>query len=152
MLKKLIQNRKSIREYKVSSIYDDFINDVLEIAKKAPSAGAARAYKTYVVKDKDVVRISIIARQSWIKDAATVIVLCSEPKKSEKRYGKRGKDLYCIQDTTIYGAYLDLLFVEKGYGTCWVGYFKEKELRVFLDIPEDIKPLSLLVVGKLIDD
>ena len=147
-MRKIIKKRHSVRRYLKTKISDSVIKEVLYFAKKAPSAGGLRSYETYIVKENKIEKIAEIARQPWIKEASATIVLCANPEKSEKKYGTRGKNLYCVQDTTIYGVYIDLLLVELGYGTCWVGSFKERELKSFLNIPDKLIPISLLIVGK----
>ena len=147
-MRKTILKRHSVRKFIKTKISDTVIEDVLSFAAKAPSAGGLRSYETYVVKEGKIDKIAEIARQSWIKDASLAIVLCAYPEKSEKRYRDRGKNLYCIQDTTIYGVFIDLLLVELGYGTCWVGSFNVREIKSFLNIPDRLIPISLLIVGK----
>ena len=144
----VINKRHSVRKYKGGVISTPM--DILEAlgqAKKAPSAGGLKAYFCYVVGRKKVKKLAEIVHQSWISNASVSFVLCIEPEKSAKRYGDRGRNLYCIQDATLFGAYLDLLLVEKGYGTCWVGAFRPSRVSEFLKIPKHLIPISLLVVG-----
>lgn len=146
----ILRKRHSVRKYTGEMVLGtSYIDSFLLQARKAPTAGGMRAYDVFPVNEKSSIeKVAKTARQSWIVDASLVIVLCTWPEKSAKRYGNRGRDLYCIQDTTLYGLYLDLMFVSKGYGTCWVGTFNDQELREYLKIPEYLNPISLLVVGK----
>lgn len=146
-MKDIISKRHSIRNYKQGVVLQSDIDDALEWAKRAPSAGGLRSYETFVATGEKVKELAQAARQSWIGTASLVIVLCASPDKSAGRYGDRGKNLYCIQDTTLLGSYLDLLLVEKGYGTCWVGAFNEGKVKEALSIPESLRPISFLVVG-----
>lgn len=146
----IINKRHSVRNYQGGmSLGSSFVDSFLQQARNAPTAGGIRAYEVFPVNEKSgIEKIAKIARQSWIAQASLVVILCTWPEKSAKRYGDRGRNLYCIQDTTLYGLYLDLMFVDSGYGTCWVGAFKEQELREYLKIPDHLNPISLLVVGK----
>jgi nitroreductase len=36
---------------------------------------------------------------------------------------------------------------EEGLGTCWIGAFKETEVKKILSIPEDVKVLALTPLG-----
>lgn len=147
-MKKVINKRHSVRKFKPARVkWIDMVESV-ELARKAPSAGGLRAYEVFATTGEEIEKLAEIARQGWISEASLVFVLCANPEKSAKRYGKRGRNLYCIQDTTLFGAYLDLLLVKRGYGTCWVGAFNGGKVRKLLDIPKHLRPISLLVVGK----
>lgn len=146
-MKDLLNKRHSIRNYKQGIVLQRDIDEVLQLARRAPSAGGLRSYEVAVATGEKIKELAQAARQSWIATASVVIVLCAWPERSASRYGGRGRNLYSIQDTTLYGCYLDLLLVEKGYGTCWVGSFHEEEVRQALSLPERLRPISYLVVG-----
>jgi nitroreductase len=146
-MKDLINKRHSIRNYKQGVVLQSDIDEVLALARRAPSAGGLRSYEAIVATGEKVKELAQAARQLWIGAASLVVVLCALPEKSAGRYGDRGRNLYCIQDTTLFGSYLDLLLVEKGYGTCWVGAFNEGKVEEVLSIPEGLRPISFLVVG-----
>jgi len=147
-LKNVINKRRSVRKFNPAGHVDSYnLLETLKYAIKAPSAGGLKAYEYFFIGGKQVEEIAKATRQKWIAKAPVVIVLCAYPDKSGSRYGKRGEELYCIQDATLFGAYLDLLLVEKGYGTCWVGAFKEDRVKDFMKMPKGLRPISLLVVG-----
>ena len=87
--------------------------------------------------------------QSFIAAAPVVFVVCAVPEESAARYKKRGRTLYTLQDTAamtlniLYGAHLH------GYGACWVGAFNEQEVSKILNIPSDMRPVSLVPVGRI---
>jgi len=85
--------------------------------------------------------------QSFVAEAPVVLVFCANPGRSEKRYGKRGKNLYCIQDATIAAAYAQLAAVDLGLGSCWVGAFDEKEVLRILGNPEGLIPVAIIPIG-----
>ena len=151
-MKDLINKRHSVRKFEKGHVPPEVITEAVEYAEKAPSAGGLKAYENFWVSSKQIKEIAEAVRQKWIAEAQAVIVICSWPGLSEKRYSDRGRKLYCIQDATLFGAYLDLLLVEKGYGTCWVGAFKPERIKKILDIPNFLEPISLLVVGKKNED
>jgi nitroreductase len=36
-----------------------------------------------------------------------------------------------------------------GYGACWIGAFNEEEVSTILRIPSNMKPVSMIPVGKM---
>ena len=143
-----ITKRKSIRSFKPCTISKKVIQEIEAQARTAPSAGDLKAYRLYRIKSKQTIkRLAVAAGQDWINGAAVVFVICAEPGKSGIKYGDRGRNQYCVQDATIFCAYLDLLFVEAGYGTCWVGSINITEVeRNVLTQPGSVV-LNYLVVG-----
>jgi nitroreductase len=145
-LKAVLKTRKSTRRFTGAGIKPAIVAEGLAFGRKAPSAGAMRAYQAIIVTDKDkIAQVSRMARQSWIQNAGLVVIICIEPEKSAKRYGQRGRTLYCVQDATLFGSHLDLFFVSQGLGTCWVGAFHENGIKKIFNLK--LKPVSLLVVG-----
>jgi nitroreductase len=74
-------------------------------------------------------------------------VVLADLKESAQKYGKRGVELYSIQDATIFTSYLQLVITSLGLASCWVGAFDEKELKNVLEIEENLKPLAIIPVG-----
>ena len=63
------------------------------------------------------------------------------------RYGERGI-LYGLEDATIACTYLMLAAHAKNLHSCWTGAFNDDEVRDILSLPQHIRPVSLLAVGK----
>ncbi len=60
---------------------------------------------------------------------------------------RRGRDLYAIQDATIFTAYLQLAIVSAGLASTWVGSFHEEDLKKSLNLPEHLKIVALIPFG-----
>jgi len=50
-------------------------------------------------------------------------------------------------DLAIAMDHMTLQAVEEGLGTCWIGSFKEDEVKKILHIPENIRIVELLPLG-----
>ncbi len=74
-------------------------------------------------------------------------MVCADPEKSGDRYGERGRDLYCIQDTAAASENMLLTANSLGLGTCWVGAFDEGLVRTILNIPGRLRPVAILTIG-----
>jgi len=132
-LSDVIKKRKSVRSFQDKDIPD--LMDIIALAKKGPTAGGIRGYWVVVTKEK-------IAPY----DAPAYIVICADPSAYNARYGIRGMELYAIQDATIVGAYLQLLLVDVGLASCWIGAFHEDKIKRAIGTIE-LKPVAIIAVG-----
>ena len=146
---KAIKNRVSIREYLPEDISDDKIKNIIEAAHLAPSAGNLQPWEFYVVKDKDKIKqlSQVTYEQDWINSSPVIIVISALAHLSADKYGERGSNLYVIQDTAA--AIENLLLAAESYdlGSCWVGDFKEQEVKRILSINENSWPVALVTIG-----
>jgi nitroreductase len=135
-LREVIEARHSVRKYKPDPVPEDLLVEMVRLATQAPSAGALRAYEI-IVTDEPLTRYG----------APVNFVICAAPEVSAKRYGERGRQLYAIQDATIVGAYLQLIAVDMGLSTVWVGAFREGRVRRMLQLGNDLRPIAIIPVG-----
>lgn len=145
----VLKNRHSVRSYQKRPIEKEKLVKIMEAIRSAPSAGNLQAYEVFVVLDEDKkMEIAKWALNQWfIAEAGAVFVFFANPKRSAIKYGKRGAELYCIQDATIACAYAQLSAVALGLGTCWVGAFEDYGLKACLSAPMNLKPVAILTVG-----
>ena len=144
-----IQKRKSIRRYKEKPIPEELIEKILDAGKKAPSAGNIHPEIFVVVKEQEVKEkiASAALNQTFITKSPTVIVVCADVEKSERYYGMRGRNLYCIQDTAAAIENMLLLAAALGIGSCWVGAYDEHKISGILNLPENVRPLAIIPFG-----
>ncbi len=147
----IIKNRRSVRDFTKQKIPESAINVLVEALRWAPSAGNLQSRKFYFVFNEDIRNklaqtglkhdfVSFIAR------APLVIVACADHRLAS-RYGERGKHLYCVQDTAASIQNLLLAAHDLGLGTCWVGAFKEENVRDILVLPDNLRPVAIVPVG-----
>ncbi len=145
----VLRQRHSCRAYQNRPISDADLTRVLEAANAAPSAGNLQAYEIVLVRDTE--RKRKLARaaldQSFIAEAPVALVFLTNPDRNRVRYGKRGSDLYALQDATLACAYAQLAATALGLATCWVGAFDEKEVGRIVGAPPDARPVAILPVG-----
>lgn len=145
----VLKIRRSVRIYEEQPIESKKLEKVLEAAQAAPSAGNLQAYKIFVVQtlEKKTALAEAALGQRFIAQAPVVLVFCAYPQESARKYGKRGKSLYALQDATIACAYAQLKATDLGLGSCWVGAFDEKEVREILKAGKDLQPIAILPLG-----
>lgn len=130
----VIELRRSVRRFdQEREVSEDLIKGLLLIAGRCPSAGAIRGFKGF------------ITRENLAYDAPLCVVICTDPALYAKRYGDRGRDLYSIQDAAIYAAYLQLLLVDRGLASVWVGAFRESRIQQV--IGTEMRPVAILAIG-----
>jgi nitroreductase len=144
-----IEERRSVREFEAIPIPDATIGRLLESASLAPSAGNLEPWKFVVVKRDDLKQELAAAafEQGFIETAPICIVVCAEPQRSASRYGERGANLYCIQDSAAAVQNILLTATAYGLGSCWVGAFDEARVNQILGLGPNFKPVAILPIG-----
>ena len=140
-LEQVITKRHSVRKYQDKDVPDELINKIIELAGRAPSAGNLKSYKIFLTRQKIIDKI----------DAPMYLIICADPDKSGSRYGDRGKNLYSIQDATILASYIQLLLVDNGLDSVWIGAFNEDKIRKKRGIDSQFKPVVVIAFGYAYD-
>lgn len=144
-----IKERRSIRSFTDKNVSEETVNQLIEAARCAPSAGNIQPWEFVIVRDADTKRrLSEAAlNQAFIEKAPVVIVVFADLNRSSRGYGSRGVHLYCIQDTAAATENILLTAQELGFGTCWVGAFHEDEVADALKAPRYLRPVAIIPVG-----
>ena len=151
----LAWKRSSVRGYKPDDVSMEKITRLLDAARSAPSAGNCQPWYFYVVRDaamKKRLFETAGGRQPFMLEAPVMIVVCVDYPKAMKRYGERGRDLYCIQDTAAAIQNLLLCAVDEGLAACWCGAFDEKPIADLLELSVDLRPIAVIPVGYAVTD
>ena len=148
-LLEVIKKRRSIRAYKKQDLPQGAIEKLIEAARWAPSAGNVQPWEFVVASSQKIKQeLSKAAfSQKDLEEASVVIVVCADEKLAEQSYGERGKSLYCLQDTAAATQNILLTAYSLGLGSCWIGAFKEKEIRQVIRAPKEMRPIALIPIG-----
>lgn len=146
----VVNKRKAVRKYfPGKKIPDDNIQKILETVSLAPSARNLQSYKIFVAKTPKVInkifQVCYNQRLDFVKNAALILIFCTDPGKAEEHFGERGKKLYALQDATIAATYAILTATALGYASCWVGNFKEEEIKKILNTK--LHPVAAIIIG-----
>jgi nitroreductase len=144
-----IKLRRSARTFTREEVSDQEVEKLLKAARLAPSAGNIQPWEFVVVRKAETKRELARAAldQYFIEEAPVVIIVCADENKSGQGYGSRGADLYCIQDTAAATENILLAACALGLGACWVGAFRENEVRHALGITQGVRPVAIVPVG-----
>ncbi|MCW4014155.1 MAG: nitroreductase family protein [Candidatus Bathyarchaeota archaeon] len=139
-----IKTRRSVRKYKPEPIPEEHLKTILESARLAPSAGNKQPWRFIVVRDDEKKRelAEKASNQLWIGDAGAVVVALSMPKDDPSVYER-----WVERDVMTAVEHMVLTAWELGYGTCWIGAFKQQDIKEALDIPENYWIINLLPIG-----
>ncbi|MFQ5574781.1 MAG: nitroreductase family protein [Terriglobia bacterium] len=126
-----IHGRRSVRAFERDRpVPSGTVERLLEAAVRAPSAGNVQPWRFWVVRDTDLIaRLAEAANgQMFVGGAPVVFVVAADLAASDRSYGRRGVNLYSIQDTAAAVQNLLLAVYAEGLGGCWVGAFSESEV------------------------
>jgi nitroreductase len=140
-----ISQRRSVRAYKNTHVEEDKLRKILEAARLSPSASNRQEWKFVVVKKKETSQKLAKAAlgQSFIGEAPVVIVACATETESVMLCGQPA---YTV-DVSIACAFMILQAYELGLGTCWIGAFKEDEVKKILKILESVRVVAMIPLG-----
>jgi nitroreductase len=144
-----IFSRRSVRAFKPDDVDDKLIGVMLYAAIHAPSAGNIQEWHFVVIKDETKRKRLADAAfdQKFIAEAPVCIVVAADLEKASLRYGKRGENLYALQDTANAITIIMLAANELGLGTCWIGSFDEDRVSHVAELPEGLRPVAILPLG-----
>lgn len=146
---KNITTRSSVRSYLDEPIAKEKIITLIKAGMAAPSAGDKRPWHFIAVTDKE--QLSALSKASpyvsFAAKAPLAIVVCGDMTKTFKGDDKE----MWIQDTSAASENILLAAHALGLGGVWAGVYPIKErveaVSKVLDLPENIIPLNILVIG-----
>jgi nitroreductase len=141
----IIRNRGSARGYKAKRIPRDKLLKILEAARLSQSASNRQPWEFTVVTEPSTKAklVSAARNQSFIGEAAAIMVCLADPPKSVKVGPFEG----FLIDLAIAIENMALTAWDLGIGSCWIGLFNEEEVKELLDVPENLRVVSLFTLG-----
>lgn len=129
---------------------EKLIGLILHVGTHAPSAGNLQEWEFIVVEDneKKAALASAALDLRHVKVAPSVIVICADVRKAALKYGKRGELVYAVEDAGACAAYMALAANALGLGFDIVRSFDEDEVRNILNLPDNLRPMILMPIGK----
>lgn len=130
----LIKHRKSNRKYIDKSVPRELIDQCIDAARLAPSACNSQPW-SFIVVDDPVTKNEIVEKtmtglyslNKFAFSAPVLIVVLREKSRYAARLAGTLRDVkYSLLDIGIACDHLTLRAAELGLGTCWIGWFNEK--------------------------
>jgi len=133
----VIYKRRSIRRYKKKTIPKQVMRNILEAGRLAPSANNAQPWHFIVITDPELKYVLSQGNyNSFVRNSAFTVVGCGDK-----------NNMWSTIDTTIALQNMVIAAEAQGVASCWVGDFKEDELKNLLGIPDDLKVVCLITFG-----
>ncbi len=146
---KLIVERYSVRSFKQEHLPHNIIDKILDAGHLAPTGCNNQPQRILVLNTDD----SINKLKNCTKchfNAPTALLVCHNKEESWKRVYDGA--LSSPVDAVIVATHMMLYAHNEGVGSCWVMHFNPEAMKSTFNIPENIEPVALLVMGYPADD
>lgn len=142
-----IQMRRSVRAYDQRPVPNEVLGRMQMAVWSAPSACNNQPWHFVFVTDATLrQRVAELASdQLWMADAPVIVAACGVPERAAKHIAGHRSSMEV--DVAIALDHLTLAAVEEGLGTCWVGAFRESQVKKLLGIPESFALIALMPLG-----
>lgn len=143
-----LKGRQSVKSYLPTPVEEEKLHKVLEAGRLAPSSYNSQCRRFIVVTDPAVKKAihDKAGTQPMIEQAPVVIVVCATPDPDHEDAMPCGEVKHPI-DMALSGAYMMLEAYDQGLGTCWLGAFNADAVKEVLNIPEDVKVVTMIPLG-----
>ena len=141
-----IISRRSIRRYTGQTIPGEMIEQLLQAAMSAPSAGNMQPWQFVIIDDRKILdKIpKVHPYATMVREAPLAILVCGD-------LDLDGFGGYWVQDCSAATENILIAAQAKGLGGVWLGVYPVEDrvvgLRKLLDIPEQVIPFSLISIG-----
>lgn len=140
----LIVDRYSVRNFKGEHLPQEVVDKILAAAHKAPTGCNYQPQRILVFNtDDSIERLRDCTKCHF--GAPCAMLVCHNKNESWQRVYDRA--LSSQVDAVIVTTYMMLAAQNLGVGTCWVMHFDPLAMRTTFNIPEEIEPIALLVMG-----
>lgn len=149
-VKEAIQKRRAFRSFVPVEITEDIINELATAAQLTPSCFNNQPWKFVFVHDKNVLvkmREGLTGGNEWIHAASLIIVAFG---KKEDDCDTKGREYYLF-DLGMACAFIQLRATELGLVAHPIAGFREQIVKEILGIPQEMKVITLINVGKKAD-
>jgi nitroreductase len=163
-----IRTRRTVREFDGSSVPEEHVTQILDMARYAPTAGNVQPWKFVVIQNPKTLAALKDSLKSWWK---TKVIARQLGEEKERDYIEGGKEqidkimtapvyVLVLVDTTVYPEYAlydGCLAVENlmlaaralGYGTgFFTTFFPEEKVCAFVGAPKNYKFICATPIGR----
>jgi nitroreductase len=142
-----IRTRRSIRKFQERPVEKEVLARILEVCSYAPSAKNLQPWRLVVVQDPQIRQALVPAcrDQKFLAQAPVVIAFCGKEGDAYQTMGGYWNSL--VVDLAILLDEISLAAQTEGLGTCWIGAFREEDVKQVLQIPAEVKVVALTPLG-----
>lgn len=139
----IVKRRYSVRSYMDKKVEADKLEKILEVAHVAPTAANLQPVHLIAVQSEE--GLAKIGKGANIYGAPLAIIVCADHNKAWVRPfdKKQSGDI----DASILTDHMMLQATELGLGSVWVCYFQPDIIRKEFNLPVNLEPVNILVIG-----
>ena len=146
----LVSKRRAYRKLKPVEITSEILKELIEITKFAPSCNNKQPWRFVFIYDKEKLselHESFFEDNKWVNNASLVIGVFSASDLDCKIEDRE----YYLFDTGIAVTYIMLRATEMGLVAHPTSYYDEKKAKKIMNIPDEMKLITIMAVGKRTD-
>jgi len=147
-VKEAINKRRAYRSLEPVEITEELIKDLAESAQIAPSCMNKQPWNFVFIHDREQLEKifkTLSSGNKWVEKASLIIAVFSKPE-NDCIIGER---LYYLFDTGMATAFIILRATELDLVAHPIAGFNEEEAKKILGIPEEMRLITLVNIGKL---
>ncbi len=144
-----ISNLKIVRNYQEKDVDEKLIGLILDSATHVLSIGNLQEWNFIVVEDEEIKKrlAQSALKIEHVYKAPIDIVVCADLERVELKYGTRGEVVYSVEDAAQASALIILAANALGLGADLVRTFDEEEVKMILNLPDHVRPISIIPLG-----
>jgi len=146
-VKEVIEKRRAYRSFEPIEISKELVKNLAEVAQISPSCANKQPWRFIFVYDQNKLKelFSVLSvGNKWVQKASMIIAVFSKPE-YDCVIGER---LYYLFDTGMATAFIILRATELGLIAHPIAGFKESKTKEILKIPNEMRLIALVVIGK----
>ena len=144
MFKDLVSKRYSCRKFTNQKVDNELIEEIIEIAMKAPTAVNKQPYKIFWMQSAEA-KENLSKVNKYMFGAENFLVVGCKRSDAWTRVFD-GKN-FAEVDGSIVGTHLMLAIYDAGLATTWVGHFDEARLKEMYPSMKDYELIALFPIG-----
>lgn len=164
----VVRKRRMVRHFKTDPIGPESLERIIELARRAPSAGNTQGQSLVVVTDPETRKVvgeicgereyASRFKHHWISEAPVQIIPCTSEQAYRDRYSEPDKlnpdgttiewpvpywhmDIGCTVQTIL------LAVVNEGLAAGYTGTNRLQDLKDLLGIPDEVTPVGVIPIG-----
>ena len=160
MISKYFFNRVSVRNFQNEEIPNEFLNEILETAMRAPTCGNMQLYSVIVTRDKELKKklSELHFNQPAASTANVILTFCADFKRftrwceinnASPGYANFHSFITAMTDAVIYAQQVVTIAEMEGFSTCYLGTvnYNAKEISELLKLPDLVIPVASIGIG-----
>ena len=146
---KLATDRYSVRKFADKPVEKEAVDKILAAAHVAPTGCNYQPHKILVINSEEALaKLKECTRCHFDAPCAMLVCYNSDECWTRPYDGSQSG----VVDASIVTTHMMLAAHNIGVGTCWVMHFDPNAMRESFNIPDNVEPVALLVMGYPADD